>query len=209
MKLQVLIIDRDQLYAAQLTQRIVSMVDSALVRQYHPGNPDMPGLDFDWKHYDLVILEDSMGETAGYEWLKNVKDRPGFPPYVFISDEEVGERIAEAVKLGAFDFVSRGELDDYRLRAIMDHAIEVTNNRTKEIVSLRFWAEQCDTLPEYISHEDVTYDAVSPVISHYRVIRELGRGAGSGRRAGADRGTVAASRRRPRRPVRGATADTP
>ena len=176
MKLQVLIIDRDQLYAAQLTQRIVGMVDSAVVRQYHPGNPDMPGMDFDWKHYDLVILEDSMSESAGYEWLKNVKDRPGFPPYVFISDEEVGERIASAVKNGAFDFVARGELDDYRLRAIMDHAIEVTNSRTKEIVSLRFWAEQCDTLPEYISQEDITHDAVSPVISHFRVMKELGRG---------------------------------
>ncbi|MGE5432824.1 MAG: PAS domain S-box protein [Syntrophomonadaceae bacterium] len=84
------------------------------------------------KNYDLVLLDLGLPDSCGLETLKKVLAKfPAIPVVIMtgLDDEELG---FEAVKLGAQDYLIKGQIDSNLLLRTIRYSIE--RKRTEEII---------------------------------------------------------------------------
>ena len=76
--------------------------------------------------YDFVILGVSSEGKQAQNWLKNLTDRPYFPPVICFSDcAEPGEAIeADFIARGALGVVYKAKIEPARLRALIETAVQ-------------------------------------------------------------------------------------
>ena len=76
--------------------------------------------------YDFVILGVSSEGKQAQNWLKNLTDRPYFPPVICFSDStEPGEAIeADFIARGALGVVYKAKIEPARLRALIETAVQ-------------------------------------------------------------------------------------
>ncbi|HLE47081.1 MAG TPA: response regulator [Candidatus Thermoplasmatota archaeon] len=61
--------------------------------------------------YDLVVLDYFLGDMTGPELMMKLKARPEGAPVLFVSGRSNESNVAQAMALGAFDFVLKGTPD--------------------------------------------------------------------------------------------------
>lgn len=86
---------------------------------------------------DMALLDLSLPDSAGLDTLKTVCGRfPGLPVVVMtgLSDEDTG---IEALKLGAQDYLVKGQFDEKELKRVIRYAVErkVLLNDKEELIT--------------------------------------------------------------------------
>jgi PAS domain S-box-containing protein len=85
-----------------------------------------------YKNFDLILLDLGLPDSLGLDTLRKVLDKfPGIPVVIMtgLDDEELG---FEAVKMGAQDYLIKGQIDSNLLFRTIRYSIE--RKRTQEII---------------------------------------------------------------------------
>lgn len=90
---------------------------------------------------DLVILDLNMPVMDGFEVLSKVGDELKETPFIVVSGVGVVQEAIKAVRLGAWDFVTK-PIHDY---AILDHAMEKAFDRARLIRENRLYKEHLES----------------------------------------------------------------
>jgi DNA-binding NtrC family response regulator len=77
---------------------------------------------------DLVILDYQLGQVNGLETLKKIKLVDPNALVVFISGEEDVSVAVNALKYGAIDYLTKTEITEMRLNAVLDTAIRIRDH---------------------------------------------------------------------------------
>lgn len=78
--------------------------------------------------FDLVITDYLLGTTSGIEVLKKVKEKDSFIPVILLTGKGSTSIDMEAMKLGASDYLIKGEFDAYTIERAVRYTIESANN---------------------------------------------------------------------------------
>jgi DNA-binding NtrC family response regulator len=74
-------------------------------------------------HYDLILSDIQMPDLNGIELLKELKGRSPDTAVIFITGHGHIAGAVEAIKLGAYDYITK-PIDDLRLKLTIGHALE-------------------------------------------------------------------------------------
>lgn len=108
----------------------------------YTANNGQAGLDlFNNIKPDLVILDLNMPIMDGFEVLSKVGDELKETPFIVVSGVGVVQEAIKAVRLGAWDFVTK-PIHDY---AILDHAMEKAFDRARLIRENRLYKEHLES----------------------------------------------------------------
>jgi DNA-binding NtrC family response regulator len=74
-------------------------------------------------HYQLILSDIQMPRLNGIELLKELKGRAPDTTIIFITGHGHIDGAVEAIKLGAYDYITK-PIDDVRLKLVIGHALE-------------------------------------------------------------------------------------
>jgi signal transduction histidine kinase len=80
------------------------------------------------KSFDLVITDYLLGNTSGIEVLKQVKEQDPFIPVMLLTGKGNTSIDMEAMKLGAADYLVKGNFDANSIERAVRYSIERANN---------------------------------------------------------------------------------
>jgi len=86
-------------------------------REAHPIPPEYLA-----QGYDVVILDEDWLGGKGLAWLRDLANRRGFAPIVFLANETDSRAAREARLCGAFGVMVRGRFSNQSLIAVLDEA---------------------------------------------------------------------------------------
>jgi DNA-binding NtrC family response regulator len=113
---------------------------------------------------DVVLLDIMMPGMSGLEVLEQVQEhRPGLP-VIMVSAQGVIETAIEAMKAGAYDYVTKGQDDVPRLKATLDRALEKASMQ-RELDALRDEVEERYGLGRLVGESE-------PMQEVYRLVRK-------------------------------------
>ncbi|MFZ2446620.1 MAG: response regulator [Syntrophobacteraceae bacterium] len=92
--------------------------------------------------YDVCLLDYRLGSRTGTEILRDVSECADKPPIIILTGHGDYKVDVEAMKLGAADFLEKGELNEHMLERTIRYAIE----RKKSETALRESEKQLDYL---------------------------------------------------------------
>jgi serine/threonine protein kinase len=81
------------------------------------------------------------------------------------------------MKAEIFDSVSASDNNDFQSGNVIGYDGANNCGQSRKAIRLRILTEHCNTLPVFSQHKDAPYDVVTPLVAHYRVLNELGRGS--------------------------------
>jgi serine/threonine protein kinase len=84
--------------------------------------------------YDAVLLDHSVENDSGLEWLENLLHRPEFPPILFIAPGTDPALASRAVECGAVDTLIRERIETRRMASALKDAVQ---RRRREVALLR------------------------------------------------------------------------
>lgn len=105
-----LIIDDDPVVREILAAYLHSEWPDAQCEEYNPIESPQPPSTEQLGHCDLILLDHDLGIVQGLSWLQSICATPIAPPIIYITgagDERVA---AQAMKLGAADYLPKREL---------------------------------------------------------------------------------------------------
>jgi len=115
MKPRVLVIDDCEDMRLLVAQYISVEWPGAQVEGWDPVEKGRPGADFDWRRFDVVLLDYHLGEENGLEWLQRFSRNPECPPVIFFSGVGDESLAVNAMKYGAVDYIAKRDLSRARL----------------------------------------------------------------------------------------------
>jgi len=74
--------------------------------------------------FDLLVFDDTIGDTTGLALLRAAKRNPADTPIVFLTDEGDDESAVAALRAGAADYLVKSRLTSDLLRNVVRHALE-------------------------------------------------------------------------------------
>lgn len=87
------------------------------------NNPKSFKQEISKNHYDVIILNVSPDDQAGLSLLKHTRDQLPFTPIIITSKSDQAELIVQAIKQGAYDFVSQ-PFSPARIQLVVQRAIK-------------------------------------------------------------------------------------
>ena len=73
------------------------------------------------------------GEEDGFDWLKQFKQKAGFPPTIILTAEGDEYIAVKAIKLGAADYINKIDITPKRLADVIKDATEfASESKTKQ-----------------------------------------------------------------------------
>lgn len=173
MEPRVLVIDDSEDMRRLVAQYITVEWPGAKVEGWDPAEKGRPAPGFDWRRYDVVLLDYHLGEENGLEWLQRFSRDPNCPPVVFFSGVGDENLAVNAMKHGAVDYIAKRELSRARLVESVGAAMSEGSRRHAAD------AREPSPIPGPQTEAFHGNDGDSPIdirISGYRCIRRLGRG---------------------------------
>ena len=169
--MRILLIDDSDVFRLQIRQILREAIPDAEIDSWDPVAYGKPGPSFDWRRYDLLLLDEVPAPQAdGFAWLREFRQNPGIPPAVMLAETGGEEQAVRAVKSGAADYVSKDALEGIRLvTAIRDAILEGSQSR-RELSSLVL------TQPLQIAKIGKPAGDHGVDIPGFRILREIGRG---------------------------------
>ncbi len=132
MKFRIFVIDDDRHYARLLSYRLDKHPDYE-VRVFRSGEEVLEHLD---EQPDLVLLDIMMPGIGGLETLRKVREHTPPIPVVMVSAQGVVETAVEAMKLGAYDYITKGHDEFVKLDVLVKNILENVAMR-RELETLR------------------------------------------------------------------------
>ena len=115
MSFRIFVVDDDRHYSRLLSYRL-EKADDFEVRVFHSGEDLLAHLD-DEPH--LILLDIMMPGIGGLDALKQVQKRKPHIPVVMVSAQGAIEVAVDAMKLGAYDYITKGQDDLVKLDTVV------------------------------------------------------------------------------------------
>ena len=177
--MKLIIVDDSKEYMALVRRMLAREIPDIEVTEYDPEQQGRPGADFDWSIYDALLLDYRLGpHDDGIQWLRDYKNEPGFPAAVLMTAQGDEYVAVQAIKLGAFDFIKKTDIDPARLAEILTSAMM---ERTK-LQPDATWPRSPTLDRDASIFEEVGYSSNEPPDGKgigYRFVRLIGQGASS------------------------------
>ncbi|MFQ5570845.1 MAG: sigma-54-dependent transcriptional regulator [Rhodothermales bacterium] len=120
MKFRIFVVDDDRHYARLLSYRLDKNPDYD-VHVYRSGEEALEHLD---NQPDLILLDIMMPGMGGIEALRQIRARAQEIPVVMVSAQGVVETAVEAMKLGAYDYITKGQDEFVKLDVLVTNIQE-------------------------------------------------------------------------------------
>ena len=166
---QVCLVDDDRHYARLVAHRLEKRAEYEVetflrAREFLNGLTGGTGVE-----PDAVLLDIMMPGLSGLEVLKRLQaERPELP-VVMISAQGVIETAIEAMKSGAYDYVTKGQDDVPKLKATLERALEQVRMK-RELDALRDEVEERYGMGKLVGESE-------PMQQVYRLVRKAVRGS--------------------------------
>ena len=123
--MKILIIDDSSDFRALLRLYLSKELKGVEIVEYDFDNLGKPADNFDWSEYDVLFLDYKLGpDEDGLQWLKEFKNKPGFPPTIVLTAEGDEYIAVKSIKLGAADYINKVDIKPKRIAEMVDEATE-------------------------------------------------------------------------------------
>ncbi len=132
MKFHVFVVDDDRHYSRLLSYRLSKNPDYE-VQTFSSGEDALAHME---DNPDLILLDIMMPGIGGIETLDRIREiRPDLP-VVMVSAQGVIDTAVEAMKLGAYDYITKGQDDFVKLDTVVKNVMEKVSMQ-RELDTLR------------------------------------------------------------------------
>ena len=128
---RILLIDDDERYRRLLKQHLSIVAADAEVVEHVPSRDGTLPAELSGAGYDYVLLGAVPGSHAGLSWLKDLTDRPHFPPVIYIAESATAADVEDLERRGAIGVLSKEKIDHARLRGLIDIATRTRRDALK------------------------------------------------------------------------------
>lgn len=111
MALKALIIDDFADFRKLISHHITTEWPDAVVVEHDPVVRGKLPSHFTGSGYDIVLLDHDLGGESGLEWLRHFKQRPGFPPIIFMTGHGDELLAVKVIKAGAEDYIPKQKIN--------------------------------------------------------------------------------------------------
>ena len=134
---RILIVDDDPEFRSLIKHLLHQSLPRADVVEYDPIVEGQPDSDFDWNHYDLLILDyDLNQQETGLDWLRTYKKHADFPATIMLTGAGNEEIAVRALKFGAQDYLRKEGLNATQLAGTIVEALESRAKEQSELNAL-------------------------------------------------------------------------
>jgi eukaryotic-like serine/threonine-protein kinase len=110
--LRILIIDSSRQFMGSVRRQLAAGLPDVEVSEYDSEERGIPGGEFDWALYDVLVMTYELGERdAGFLWLRDLFGMPGFPPALILPRELDMYGAVKLMQAGAGDILLRVDID--------------------------------------------------------------------------------------------------
>jgi DNA-binding response OmpR family regulator len=128
---RILLIDDDERYRRLLKQHLSIVAAEAEVVEHAPSRDGTLPSELTGAGYDYVILGAMPNSHSGLSWLKDLTDRPRFPPVIYVAETATPKDIDDLERRGAIGVLSKTKIDHLRLRGLIDIATRARRETLK------------------------------------------------------------------------------
>ena len=128
---KILVIDDSEDFRTLLRRYIVSEYEGFEVVDYDPKDKGLPGENFPWSNYDLVLLDYDLGlgRENGLGWMIHFSTIPDIPPVIMITAVGNTKIAVDALKSGAVDFIDKGDVSKETINAVIDEVLSLSEKQ--------------------------------------------------------------------------------
>jgi len=173
--MKILVIDDSKDFRALVRLYLAKALEDAEPIEYAVEELGKPADDYSWSDYDVVLLDYNLGGGEdGFDWLKEFRQKKGFPPTIILTAEGDEYIAVKAIKLGAADYINKVDITPKRLAEVIEEAIEYTAEvKAQEEVE----ASNAEHIVEKIHKEEKEALPDKGLASGYKIVRKIGQGA--------------------------------
>lgn len=114
MSIRVLVVEDDPAWRELLGHHISVEWPDALVRTHDPRIEGPLAPEFAAAAFDVVLLDHDIAGQSGLEWLRELTQRPVFPPVLFLTPDDDEALVLEALRAGAEVCMGKQKIDHRR-----------------------------------------------------------------------------------------------
>ncbi len=131
--MKILIIDDSSDFRALLRLYLNKELKDIEIVEYDFDNLGKPPENYDWSPYDILFLDYKLGpHEDGLQWLKEFKNKPGFPPTIILTAEGDEYIAVKSIKLGAADYINKVDIKPKRIAEMVEEAAEFNEKTLSE-----------------------------------------------------------------------------
>jgi len=173
--MKILVIDDSKDFRALVRLYLAKALEDAEPIEYAVEELGKPADDYSWSDYDVVLLDYNLGGGEdGFDWLKEFRQKKGFPPTIILTAEGDEYIAVKAMKLGAADYINKVDITPKRLAEVIKEAIEYTTEvKAQEEVE----ASNAVHIVEKIYKEEKEELPDKGLATGYKIVRKIGQGA--------------------------------
>ncbi|GAB5519060.1 MAG: sigma-54 dependent transcriptional regulator [Rhodothermales bacterium] len=132
MTYRIFVVDDDKHYARMLSYRL-DKNPNYTVKTFNRGEDVLQSLG---ERPDLMLLDIMMPGIDGIEVLRRTREVNPDVPVIMVSAQGVIDTAVEAMKLGAYDYITKGQDDLIKLETVVKNVLDKVS-MTRELESLR------------------------------------------------------------------------
>jgi EAL domain-containing protein (putative c-di-GMP-specific phosphodiesterase class I)/FixJ family two-component response regulator len=132
---RILIFDDDIDFRKLLLLRLKKMFAGVDLEEYDPIASGVPGEDFNWSGYDVLLLDYYLciHGVTGLDILHKNRKNPNFPATIMLTGAGNEEIAVHALKSGVSDYIRKEKLDKDELRESILNAFEEQKDKRKKV----------------------------------------------------------------------------
>jgi eukaryotic-like serine/threonine-protein kinase len=172
--MKILIIDDSSDFRALLRLYLNKELKDVEIIEYDFDNLGKPPENYDWSPYDILFLDYKLGpDEDGLKWLKEFKNKPGFPPTIVLTAEGDEYVAVKSIKLGAADYINKVDIKPKRIAEMVAEATEFSKRSDTSL------NQELDDATKIIKNVVIKKDSVPDdgLDIGYKFVRMIGEGA--------------------------------
>ncbi len=171
--MKILIIDDSSDFRALLRLYLNKELKDVEIVEYDFDNLGKPPENFDWTSYDILFLDYKLGPNEdGLKWLKEFRNKPGFPPTIVLTAEGDEYVAVKSIKLGAADYINKVDIKPKRIAEMVAEALEFSK---RSDTSLNSDLNNATQIIQKVRKKDHVPDTGLDI--GYKFVRMIGEGA--------------------------------
>jgi eukaryotic-like serine/threonine-protein kinase len=171
--MKILIIDDSSDFRALLRLYLNKELKDIEIVEYDFDNLGKPPENYDWTPYDILFLDYKLGPSEdGLKWLKEFRNKPGFPPTIVLTAEGDEYVAVKSIKLGAADYINKVDIKPKRIAEMVAEATEFSK---RSETSLNNEINDATRIISSVHKKDVVPDNSLDI--GYKFVRMIGEGA--------------------------------
>jgi DNA-binding NarL/FixJ family response regulator/tRNA A-37 threonylcarbamoyl transferase component Bud32 len=171
--MKILVIDDSADFRALLKVYLNKELKDIEIVEYDFDALGKPPDNYDWTPYDILFLDYKLGpHEDGLKWLKEFRNKPGFPPTIVLTAEGDEYIAVKSIKLGAADYINKVDIKPKRLAEMVHDATEFSRKTDTDQENELHNATQ---IIRKVHKQDVVPDTGLEI--GYKFVRMIGEGA--------------------------------